>query len=191
MADDHFPVYTAALEEITKNPEEVIRQRKTEQIMSLKLVLPEEIRARRRMRQIEYEKFETCMRDIDTVKSVIALAVKTEKEASGKLSYPNKETREVEIQSRLTSDPIYNQRERMRRSMYAQIKSHDAELDYLERMDQTLIECMAMLTAMIEYETATGRGVSDGRSGKRTQSRAGSRAKLAAGSKSEAITVAG
>ncbi len=189
--EGHFPVYEAALQAITQNPEEVIRQRRTEQIMSLKLMFPEEIRARRRMRRTEYEKFETCMHDIESIKKSIELAVKTERDAGGKLLFPNKETRAVEVQTRLESDPTYNQRERMRRTMYSQVKYFDEEIDYLERMDQSLIEIMAMLTATIEYESKTGKGVENvSRSNRRASTRAKASASVASGSGESPLSIA-
>ena len=166
--------YDDAIAAIKADPEGIIRERRIDQIAALKLMIPEQIRAHRKLRRKSTEQFEAAQKESESRKIDIALAVKSEVDSiTGKAKYHNKELRESEILSRTNGDAEYQSWWRYRNNMYADMKGIDDEIDYLVRIDLSLVEILAMMTASIEYETSFKRSVTkNGRTGNRASNRA-------------------
>jgi len=155
-------LYDELLLEIRKDPSAVLRERRLDQLVSLKLLIPDIIRAHKKNRRYHYEMYETAKMEIDKAKAEITLAIKTERDPiTNKLVFANREAREVEVLDRVASDAAASRWESKRRQMYAQAKGLEDEIDYYERIDQSLVEILAMMTAQIEFETRFERSYTD------------------------------
>jgi hypothetical protein len=174
-------IYDELLSEIKKDPEAFIREKRLHQIAALKLYFPDKIHASRKLRRYHWDSFEQAVKEVKKREVEVAFLVKHERDgATNKLKYPNRESREAEIQDRLNNDAAHHRWENQRASMYASVKQFDDQIDYFERMDTALTEILAMFTALIEYETRNERKYTREPSN-RTANRSKQRARVAAG----------
>jgi hypothetical protein len=176
-------LYDEVLKQIHQDPETFLRENRLYQIAALKLQIPETLRAQKRLRRHHWNSFEEAVKEQKKREIEIALAVKSERDAiSQKLKFHNRESREAELQDRLQKDAAWNRWEGQRASMYASVKKFDEDIDYYERMDQSLLEILAMFTSMIEFETRYERRYQSDARSTRSQGRTKQRAKVALGS---------
>lgn len=185
-------LYEELLKEIRKDPSAILRERRLDQLVSLKLVIPDIIRAHKKNRRYHYEMYETAKAEIDKAKAEITLAIKTERDPiTNKFAFANREAREVEIIDRVAANPSASRWEAKRRQMYAQAKGLEDEIDYFSRIDQSLVEILALMTSQIEYETRYERSYTDVSKRTRSLSRSSGRAaKVAVGDQTEALVIA-
>jgi len=189
--EDTHPLYAEVIAAIKADPEAIIRERRIEQIMSFKLMLPDLIWAAKRNRAHHYEQYETAKAEVDKRRALVELAIKEEVDpATGKPANRNKEKRDVAIDDALNRDPTWQRFDAMRRRMYAQSKQLEHEITRLEDYDRSMTEIMAMMTALIEHETRWGREVKPFSIG-RTSTRATRRARAATDATIDTLTVAG
>jgi hypothetical protein len=160
--------YDDVLEAIKTNPESVIAEKRLDQIASLKLYIPEQIKAHRKLRRHKYEQFEAALKETETRKAEIALEIKTARDPNNKILYANKEARESELFIRLAKDPEYNRWNKLRAVYYSDAKSAEEECDYLERIDISLLEIIAMFSAQIDNRRHGKNGTSLARKTRRT-----------------------
>lgn len=190
--EDTHPLYQEVIDAIKADPQAIIRERRIEQLMSFKLMLPDLIWAAKRNRRNHYELYETAKEQVDKRRGEIELEVKekTDPAASNKPLFRNKEKRDVEVTKILESDPTFKRYDAQRRRMYAQAKQLEDEIDNLERYDHSMIEILAMITALIEFETRFGGTFNELSVKSRSSSRARQRAKTSAGVTPDSLTTA-
>jgi hypothetical protein len=192
VAPPDTTIYDEILAAIRKDPEAVIREKRLDQIMAIKLQIPDIILANQKNRRYHYELYETAKGEIDKRRAEITLAVKDEVDPiSGKPAFRNKEHRDVEIMQRLEQDAVFRRWESKRRQMYAGAKQLEDEIAYYERLDQSFIEILAMMTAQIEFETRFSISYQDQAAKVRTAARAKARSKNIAQPSPDALTAAG
>jgi hypothetical protein len=180
-------IYDEVLGAIKADPEAFIREKRLTQIAALKLQIPETIRALRRVRRHHWDGFDQALKEQKKREIEIMFHVKHEKDPiTNKPKYHNKEARESEIAARLQSDAAWTRWENQRAAMYASVCKLDEDIQYNTLMDQSLLEVLAMMTALVEFSSRYNREYEHVRKSSRTSKRAAERAALmASGSSSE------
>jgi hypothetical protein len=191
--EKYSDLFDEVLAAVKADPEAIIRERRTEQVLALKLLIPEKILARKKLMRHKFAQFEAAQAQCDKRKTDLAYLIKSEvDDVTNKPRYHNRESRESELQARLADDSSYTSWHRVRNSMYSDFKSLEDEVDYYERIDLGLVEACAMLTAQVEFYTRFDRSYNDDHPTTKARSarRASERARVAAEPRKEATGTA-